>query len=461
MKWFHVLLFIVVSNCLYAQTTTLSFAVPRHTFEFTKISQPGGTVKICVNAVGASLDPAVTVASTTECEYLNALDKPIFVNKVIELVRKLTDSAFVATHDSMLQKTLEAKFDSMQLKEKAEEIQFGTDEYFGLTEAEIATVLEKKKLLREKQILYRTQRKIRNTSDSKYVNLTANNDAQKLQARYDGPKTESQDSLEKNVLMNGLLAEIRILKSEIQAITERRKFKASLIGNANVVSSFRNADPTQINAGFGIRGHKPNHSEFIGIITVAQVNDTITGSTIQDFGTSLLVPGVRRFSLLTSYRLTRISPLTGRWFWKTLGFAMNVNVTPYNWAIRKADNSADSITGKAVPTAVDVMLPINWLNIYEEGKDVLISTDIGLSLRHVAGNLNGEKRKSFLGTSRQTYAGLILGLNIRYNGLRAQFHAPILFGSRVDGLTGGQVFASIGIISNIIGDESAIFKKKQ
>jgi hypothetical protein len=57
--------------------------------------------------------------------------------------------------------------------------------------------------------------------------------------------------------------------------------------------------------------------------------------------------------------------------------------------------------------------------------------------------------------------GPILGLNIKYNALRAQFHAPMFFSkdqNRVKGLTNGQVFASIGILANLSGDIGKVIR---
>ena len=176
---------------------------------------------------------------------------------------------------------------------------------------------------------------------------------------------------------------------------------------------------------------------------------------------SILVPSVRKFSLMTLYRQRQLWPTSFSNFWSKIGLCFNANVTPYNWSIKKAvQTNDDSITSKLIPVSIDLMVPFNWVNVYKDGQEINISTDIGVTGRYIMGNITESQRKNFLGDGRIFYGGLITGINIRFNGLRFQFHTPILFGAHVDGLTGGQAYASMSFIANIIGNKNigSLFK---
>lgn len=251
------------------------------------------------------------------------------------------------------------------------------------------------------------------------------------------------------------------LKEEINVLSRKRQYEVSFIGNANVVTSFKVANQSQLGGGFGLMAYKPNRAEFIGVFTVSQANDTITsnGTTNNDFAQSVLIPGVRRFSLFTTFRLNSLWPLAYNNIANKIGFIWNVNVTPYNWQINNINNQ-DSIQAKALPISMDIMFPFHWVSIYEPGKDILISSDFGFTARYIAGDINTEKRAAFLGNNKAFYAGLIAGLSIKYNGFRFQFHAPIVFGKQVPGLTNGQAYASISIITKIFNDVGNVLDKK-
>lgn len=246
-----------------------------------------------------------------------------------------------------------------------------------------------------------------------------------------------------------------ILKKEINRINSRRKFLVSLIGNANVVSSFKSVDRSEINAGFGVIASKPGFAEFMGILTVAQTDDEINSANKFDFGQCLLVPGIRRFSLLTSYRTYSIFRHSPSQLFKKIGFGLDFNATPYRWI-----NDSDSI--KVIPFALNFIFPYTWILQSEPGKDFAISTELGLTTRFIGGDATKEQLSGFIGTEKRFYIGAVAGLNIKYNALRAQFHAPILFGKdRVPGLTHGQVYASIGIVGSLISDITGILKNKK
>lgn len=340
-------------------------------------------------------------------------------------------------------------FENIQQKIKFSEIKFGVDYYYGLTEDEKKSLSSKMTALLNFQEQQHILEKIK-MKDSRISIIP-------FLSRFNAKNhLTKNDTCYKDYKKN-----IDKLKEEINVLARKRKYDVSFIGNANVVTSFKVANQSQLGGGFGLMAHKPNRAEFIGVFTVSQANDTIigVGSTNSDFAQSVLIPGVRRFSLFTTYRLNSLWPLGYSYFANKIGLLWNVNVTPYNWQIKNINNQ-DSIQAKALPVSMDIMFPFHWVSIYEPGKDILISSDFGFTARYIAGDINPDKRTSFLGNNKAFYGGLIAGLSIKYNGFRFQFHAPIIFGKQVQGLTNGQAYASISIITKIFNDVSNVLDKK-
>ena len=247
-----------------------------------------------------------------------------------------------------------------------------------------------------------------------------------------------------------------LIRKTLRRIDSRRENLIHLIGDANVVSSFKSVGSTQVNAGFGLYAVRPGFSEFLGVITLAQgVEDTT-----REYGPSVLVPGVRRFSLMTSFRKYSIARYSSSLFFRRIGFGWDVNITPYRWI----NDSTPNKSVKAIPFAMNILLPYTWVYQSKPGEDYSISTDIGMSVRYIGGDLSRDQIDQFLRNGgRRWYVGPIAGINIKYNALRAQFHAPLFFvkdEKRVPGLTNGQVFASIGILANLTGDLGKVFKAK-
>jgi len=402
---------------------------------------------------------ALPLPEKEESISLTNLDKIAFIFQAENQITALTDASFVQSNkaetDSILKEIYYSFFPNEKASQKAiadslakvaaeDSLIYGRDEYYGLTNSQKDTLTAAMKALRRLQ--------------EKHYNI-------RKEAEHKGVwPFRSIDSIRIRDSSITIGKEINRLKRKISELKDFRQFQVSLIGNANVISSFKIAQQAQINGGFGIIVSKPNHIEFIGTFTISQSSDTIAsiGKTSSDFGTSMLVPGVRKFSLLTSFRQRQLFPTSYSNFWRKIGIALNVNITPYNWAIRKTDNSADStaLSAKPIPAAMDLMFPFSWVNIYREDQEVCISTDVGFTCRYLLGDINKEQRKQFLGRTNNFYAGVIGGINIRYNGLRFQFHVPLLFGSHVDGLTGGQAYASMSFVARIVGPNSikSLFK---
>lgn len=353
---------------------------------------------------------------------------------------KATEEAVEAIFDKLVKQVQEDEKTRKENEEAANDdtkIIYGADEYLGLT-AE-----QKEKLIQNLKEL--------DTLQAKRYMIWKNRPVKRL---FWLIKIDS-DTVGKYLDSN----QYRRIKQKVKEheylvrdLKKHRQHEVAIIGNANVVTSFKIADKSQINGGLGIIVTKPRQVEFIGIFTISQASDTImtVGKPSEDFGTSVLIPGVRKFSLLTSYRIRSLWPHSYSDFWNKFGLSVNFNITPYNWQIRNVKNDADSLNMKIIPIAMDIMVPFGWVNMYNKDNDIYISTDLGLTARYLAGNHTADMRQQFLGRGDAFYAGFIAGITIRYNGLRLQYHAPFLFGSQVEGLTNGQAYASISFVTNII-----------
>jgi hypothetical protein len=240
------------------------------------------------------------------------------------------------------------------------------------------------------------------------------------------------------------------LKEEIKSIDRKREDVINLIGEANFVSSFRNSTSTQANAGFGLLASKPGVEEFYGVITVAESIDSISFN----YGQTLLIPGISKFSLMTKWRNFSLFPYHSRRFFRSIGLGLDVNVSPYKWV-------NDTINTKVVPCALNVLLPYTFVQINNSRENISISTDMGMTLRYIGGDIKDSEMITLLNNnSKKFHFGFIAGIDIKYNALRAQFHVPIFKEKEkpIEGFSNGQVFASIGILSNLSSDISKVFK---
>ncbi|MES2003742.1 MAG: hypothetical protein V4450_04420 [Bacteroidota bacterium] len=444
------------------------FFCPGMAQSFSKTFSIGGSTVFSVGFLKNKddvIELKTALPASSKTVLLNNIDKQIFKIKVAEHIAALlpeNGNRFSNDHKAEIDATLDKIFEEYlkqqedAKKEKEEnEIKFGKEEYYGLSESQQTLLIEKRAELRTKQVnKFEYERTGIKKKISKLTNKQNRTDAEEKTLAV---LTDSKTTYDETCLA------LKKLERDINELKNYRKFQVSLIGNANVISSFKIAQQAQLNGGFGIIVSKPNSIEFLGAFTISQSNDTIAsiGKPSEDFGMSVLVPGVRKFSLMTSYRQRQLWPNSFSNFWSKIGICFNANVTPYTWAIKKIiQQNDDSIYTKLIPVSMDLMVPFNWVNVYKDGQEINISTDIGFTGRYLMGNINAEQRKNFLGDERIFYGGLIAGICIRFNGLRFQFHAPLLFGSHVDGLTGGQVYASMSFVANIIGNKSigSLFK---
>lgn len=503
--------FLFKMNPANAQTSS-SLGVSGVLLTVTKTSTDENNYKFCFKIKESQVD---TIKSEKEyCDYVRNPDMEKFKIVALPLLTDLLGKEFIEKNDSAIKANLETVFNDLENEDLFDKIEYGKNIYTGLSDKEIAELETKLKALRGYQNELRKSKRVGGnvkkeyydysvTSKSKiyeeFTNLRINKlrdlilsftkdsiERKKLDSiRQHAPPKQvqvleeqiKQQKIEEKeeptplpqVMPQGgnitkeyrsyLRSQIKRTKKEIWDKLDKREPVVSLIGNANVVASFKVLDQTQANAGFGVMVSNPSHYDFIGILTVAQTSDTISSNKIEDYGQSILTPGVRKFSFLSSFRQTSIAPLSNDRFLRRVGLAFNVNVTPYQWALKNTAGE-DSAFNKVIPVSADVMFPINWVKIYKENKDISVSTDLGLTFRYIAGNADKPIKNAYLKREDSFYPGLIFGLYVKYNGLRVQFHGPMFFGKRVPGLTGGQVYASIGFIGSILSNESKVLKKK-
>jgi len=467
---FKPLLFIILPMVLsvtgMAQTHsfTVNFAIPDSTYK-----TPGYSFSVTIKDSAVITITTQQILTTTAdvpsySTNLNNIDSGLFYQIVVQHLNTIivpdtgkgkssdTSSYVNASNPKRVASILQEQYKQyLRQKEQANvALTYGSDKYYGLSDAQKDSLRTKTK---ELGVIQEKKYYIKHESPHNCFGL--------LGIKF-GNTNNSYNHYLDSAHYKTYVDSIHSYKREIKRLNAKRKFQAALIGSANVVTSFKIADQSQINGGFGLLIYKPDNTEFMGVFTISQANDTITaeGKSNADFGSSVLVPGVRRFSLLTSYRKRQIFPSSPSIFWKRIGIAWNMNVTPYNWELTKIDNNRDSsLTAKVMPLSMDLMFPFNWVNIYGNGQDIEVSTDAGFTGRYIMGNTTPEIRQQFLNSKSRLFGGFIAGINVKFNGLRFQFHVPVLFG-KVNGLTQGQAYASMAFIANIVGANSiqSLFK---
>jgi len=460
-------LFILLICCLslnksFAQSITKDFVVADSIYRlvFTKTN----TVEIKVKKIESS-DTAFLI------QVLNPnnggiIDSTLFRITVTTLLFKINRDTIKKKGE--LDSLLHQIYRSIVTSINYNEIDYGVNYYEGLTDNEKLELQQSIVLMSEKQKLkFQLNKQAKYHYEKKGFQFLKS----KISIKIDSIRTVYNNSLDSNSNKSiktiiKLNEEIDSLGAEVKILLRKRDYHVSFIGNANAVTSFKIANQSQLGASIGVLAAKPGSVEFMGLLTISQSNDTIStimGHTNFDFGQSILIPGVRRFSLLTTYRSMQMFPNSYNNFCSKIGFMWNTNITPYNWqksAITIGTNTTNIINAKVVPISMDFMFPFHWVQIYKPGKEIFIATDIGLTARYIAGDVNAATLKEFLGIDKHFYAGITGGFSMRYNGLRLQFHIPIIFGERVEGLTHGQPVGSISFVASIFEDVANLLKGK-
>ncbi len=225
-------------------------------------------------------------------------------------------------------------------------------------------------------------------------------------------------------------------------------------GLVNFTGSEKNAFTSAATAGFGLRVTKENGIE-LGIIgTVTETRDTITSTLIRDFGASILVPGIRKFSIMVNYR--SLYAFNDQW-----GYGIFVNSTPMIWqtdtAKSKNSNVYDSLTDirSVTPITIEAYLSFTIINVKSQSNPVRISFDFGPTFKYLGGDkLKSSERKFYLGSQQTCWVGVFCGLDLRFSGSHAYFYANYIpaigkNSANIDGLTQFQIIGGLGLAANI------------
>ena len=253
----------------------------------------------------------------------------------------------------------------------------------------------------------------------------------------------------------------------------REKSKPSIFLSGSAISFLNkslNNDSIKSNVtSLGIHAVKANLFDFDADITFSQSDDIIKSADRNVFGSSILVPGIRKFSLLTNYRKYHVFNKAARPFFANIGSSFSINVTQVQWLYNGNDSSLINKNQpvRVIPLAVDFGLTYDWITIAKDrsnvNEGVRISTDVGICSRTILGNLGQSKilLDKFLGSPRVVYVGLYAGFNVKIQRITMFFNGVILpnygisfngkgLGRPVPGLTGGQLVSNLGFRADIV-----------
>ena len=267
-------------------------------------------------------------------------------------------------------------------------------------------------------------------------------------------------------------AQLQKLNRESKDIL-REKSKPSIFLSGSAISFLNkslNNDSIKSNVtSLGIHAVKANLFDFDADITFSQSDDIIKSADRNVFGSSILVPGIRKFSLLTNYRKYHVFNKAARPFFANIGSSFSINVTQVQWLYNGNDSSLINKNQpvRVIPLAVDFGLTYDWITIAKDRSNVKegvrISTDVGICSRTILGNLGQSKilLEKFLGSPRVGYIGLYAGFNVKIQRVTMFFNGVILpnygisfngkgLGRPVPGLTGGQLVSNLGFRADIV-----------
>lgn len=195
-------------------------------------------------------------------------------------------------------------------------------------------------------------------------------------------------------------------------------------------------------------------------LTLGQNEDVIESTDRNAFGSTVLIPGIRRYSFLSNYRLNSFWPYDRLEWIRKIGGSIGFNVSQVQWQWNSTDSTRVN-NGKpirVIPIAIDLCVNYNFLKVNKNRTNILantkLSTEVGLATRWVGGDAGLSKQylKQFLGTANQSYFGLLLGFRVQVDRMTV-FYSGVLFPNswygNVSGLTGGQVISRIGLRADI------------
>jgi len=196
--------------------------------------------------------------------------------------------------------------------------------------------------------------------------------------------------------------------------------------------------------------------------TVAETRDTITSQEISDFGQTILVPGLRKFSILINWRDLHSSCLERLFKTTGVGVGVFVNMSPMIWK-RYTASSVNSTALDSLPKVVNVSpitmeayLSYTMVENSEASNPYRLTFDLGLSSRFLGGDqLSDTEHDMFLGTTQDWFPGLVLGIDFHFGGTQLYSYMTLLDPDKagVNGLTGLQLHGGLSLSASLVSSK--------
>lgn len=235
------------------------------------------------------------------------------------------------------------------------------------------------------------------------------------------------------------------------------RWRLNATGMSNYTTSVKGVNGAGSSAGFGVAVDWKSGRRINVMGTVTQSRDTITSIDVADFSQTVLVPGIRRFSILAIYRelyaISRSKNGSGK------GWGVFVNATPVNWKTFSDTSSTGterdtiSVVRAVTPFTFEVFASSTLLFDRSSANSARITFDYGISLKYLGTNgMSSKDQRLFMGTTQDFFAGPMCGIDIRIADSHMYFYGTYLFqgdkGS-IPGLTGPQLHAGISLTATI------------
>ncbi|MEO8067574.1 MAG: hypothetical protein ABI599_07780 [Flavobacteriales bacterium] len=243
--------------------------------------------------------------------------------------------------------------------------------------------------------------------------------------------------------------------------TENKGWEVALTGTslASIASTAPDAFIPSASVGFGASfRNRESNSSFSLTYTISGTRDTITSVNTAEFGTAVLVPGIRKNSILISVR-------DPERFGGNHGWGAFLNYTNMDWTTNlvtlPSDTSSDGdttlITRNVAPLTLELYYSWRIANIGNNGPDdtpAKLTWDLGLAFKYLAGErLSAKEADVFLGSHQELFPALHTGFSLHYGDMSAFGYFNYIFpcGDQPDvqGLTGLRFIGGIKLSANI------------
>ncbi len=233
----------------------------------------------------------------------------------------------------------------------------------------------------------------------------------------------------------------------------------SITGNgmANYTTSTKGITGSGAAAGFGVIVNWPSGKRINVMGTVTQTRDTIESVDVVDFAQTILVPGIRRFSIMALYR--DLYALKQRSDGSGWGWGVFVNATPVNWKTFRyssvGSEKRDSVATISSVNPITLELFLSNTLIYQaNGRNTTrITLDMGVTAKYLGDNsMSAADHKLYLGSTQDLFAGPLLGIDLRVADSHVYFYGTYLIQGKqggVPGLTGPQLQAGLSLSATI------------